>query len=51
MKSTKKKSSSQYTFKVDQEVVYPLQGVGLVTSIEDRVFKDDTDQAIRSPAR
>jgi CarD family transcriptional regulator len=40
MKSTKKKSSSQYTFKVNQEVVYPLQGVGLVTSIEDREFKD-----------
>jgi CarD family transcriptional regulator len=40
MKSTKKKSPSQYTFKVNQEVVYPLQGVGLVTSIEDREFKD-----------
>ena len=40
MKSTKKKSSSQHTFKVNQEVVYPLQGVGQITSIEDREFKD-----------
>lgn len=42
MKSTKKKSSSQYTFKLHQEVVYPLQGVGQVISIEDREFKDNT---------
>jgi len=40
MKSSKKKSSSHYTFKLHQEVVYPLQGVGQVISIEDRVFKD-----------
>ncbi len=39
MKSTKKKSSSQYTFKVNQEVVYPLQGVGQVISIEKKEFK------------
>lgn len=41
MKSTKKKSSSQYTFKLKQEVVYPLQGVGQVISIEDREFKNE----------
>lgn len=40
MKSSKKKSSSQYTFKENQEVVYPLQGVGQIISIEDREFKD-----------
>jgi CarD family transcriptional regulator len=40
MKSTKKKSS-QYTFKVNQEVVYPLQGVGHISSIEDRDFKGE----------
>lgn len=40
MKSTKKKTTAQYTFKVNQEVVYPLQGVGQIVSIEDRTFKD-----------
>ncbi len=39
MKSTKKSSSAK-KFKVNQEVVYPLQGVGKVTSIEQREFKD-----------
>jgi CarD family transcriptional regulator len=40
MKSQKKKSP-QYTFKVDQEVVYPLQGVGHIQSIEEREFKEN----------
>ncbi len=39
MKATKKKSS--HTFKVDQEVVYPLQGVGHISAIEDRPFKGE----------
>ena len=38
MKSTKKSTSTK--FKVNQEVVYPLQGVGKVTSIEKRKFKE-----------
>jgi CarD family transcriptional regulator len=38
MKSTKKSTSNK--FKVNQEVVYPLQGVGKVTSIEKRKFKE-----------
>ena len=28
------------TFKLNQKVVYPLQGVGEVTEIEERVFKN-----------
>lgn len=40
MKSAKKKSTSHYTFKLHQEVVYPLQGVGKVISIEEREFKE-----------
>ncbi len=39
MKSTKKSISAK-KFKVNQEVVYPLQGVGKVTSIEHREFKE-----------
>ncbi|MDC7127099.1 MAG: CarD family transcriptional regulator [Spirochaetales bacterium] len=27
------------TFKVNQEIVYPLQGVGKITSIEEKLFK------------
>lgn len=41
MKSTNKKSTQKTTFKVDQEVVYPLQGVGKVLEIEERLFKDE----------
>jgi CarD family transcriptional regulator len=40
MKSAKKKTS-QHTFKENQEVVYPLQGVGHISSIEDRDFKGE----------
>ncbi|MFP4563079.1 MAG: CarD family transcriptional regulator [Spirochaetia bacterium] len=40
MKSQKKKSP-QYTFKVDQEVVYPIQGVGHIQAIEEREFKEN----------
>ena len=29
------------TFKVNQEVVYPLQGVGKITKIENRLFKGE----------
>lgn len=32
----------QTTFKVDQEVVYPLQGVGKVMRIEERPFKGES---------
>ena len=39
MKSTDKKPIPKTTFKENQEVVYPLQGVGKVTSIEERPFK------------
>ncbi|MBT3274177.1 MAG: CarD family transcriptional regulator [Spirochaetales bacterium] len=41
MKSTDKKSTQKTTFKEKQEVVYPLQGVGQVTKIEERMFKDE----------
>ena len=41
MKSSKKNNSHNTTFKVEQEVVYPLQGVGKVTSIEEKAFKDE----------
>ena len=30
------------TYKVDQQIVYPLQGVGKVTAIEERPFRDQT---------
>ena len=39
MKSTDKKTIPKTTFKENQEVVYPLQGVGEITSIEERPFK------------
>ena len=39
MKSQKKKDAA-LTFKLDQEVVYPLQGVGHIRSIEEIEFKD-----------
>jgi CarD family transcriptional regulator len=41
MKTSKKAIPQNTTFKVNQEVVYPLQGVGKVTSIEEKPFKDD----------
>lgn len=41
MKSTHKKNSQKTTFQLNQEVVYPLQGVGQVTSIEERPFKEE----------
>ena len=41
MKSTKKATSQKTTFKLHQEIVYPLQGVGQVTSIEEKEFKDE----------
>ena len=39
MKSTKKTTSPKTTFKVNQEIVYPLQGVGKITTIEEKEFK------------
>lgn len=39
MKSTGNKNTRKTTFKVDQEIVYPLQGVGHITSIEEKEFK------------
>ncbi len=41
MKSAKKTSSQKTTFKVNQEVVYPLQGVGKIIAIEEKEFKDE----------
>ena len=41
MKSLSKKSFRKTTFKVDQEIVYPLQGVGKVLEIEERLFKEE----------
>ena len=41
MKSTSKKTTQKTTFKVDQEVVYPPQGVGKVQKIEKREFKEE----------
>jgi CarD family transcriptional regulator len=41
MKSTSKKNTRKTTFKVDQEIVYPLQGVGKVLKIEERLFKEE----------
>ena len=38
MKSAAKDKNTQ--FKVGQEVVYPLQGVGRVNAIEEKAFKD-----------
>ena len=38
MAASKTKST---TFKVNQEVVYPLQGVGKITSIEEKQFKGE----------
>ncbi len=35
------KSRKATTFKLHQQVVYPLQGVGQIQSIETRQFKDD----------
>ncbi|MDR0718454.1 MAG: CarD family transcriptional regulator [Treponema sp.] len=32
--------SKSKVFQIDQKVVYPAQGVGIIKSIEDRVFKD-----------
>ncbi len=40
MKSAKKNAPAT-TFKLNQQVVYPLQGVGTVTSIEDKLFKKE----------
>lgn len=39
MKSSKK-HAPKTTFKLNQEIVYPLQGVGKITSIEEKEFKD-----------
>lgn len=41
MKSSKKTSSPKTAFKLNQEIVYPLQGVGKITSIEEKQFKDE----------
>ena len=41
MKSSDKKTTQKTTFKVNQEVVYPLQGVGKVLNIEERPFKEE----------
>ena len=41
MKSTTKKTTQKTTFKLHQEVVYPLQGVGQIISIEEKPFKDE----------
>ena len=38
MAASKTKST---TFKVNQEIVYPLQGVGKITSIEEKQFKGE----------
>ncbi len=40
MKSSTKSKRPATTFKENQEVVYPLQGVGHIRSIEERPFKD-----------
>jgi len=34
-------SKGQKAFQVDQKVVYPSQGVGIIKSIEEKIFKDD----------
>jgi CarD family transcriptional regulator len=33
--------SKSKTFQVDQKVVYPSQGVGVIKSIEEKIFKDE----------
>jgi CarD family transcriptional regulator len=40
-KTSKSQKNNKYTFKEHQEVVYPLQGVGHITSIEERDFKEE----------
>ena len=35
-------SKAPKKFQVDQRVVYPSQGVGLIKSIEEKLFKEDT---------
>ena len=39
MKSSKRKTDT--TFKLNQQVVYPLQGVGQIMDIEERLFKNE----------
>ncbi len=39
---SKKISTKDLTYKVNQQIVYPLQGVGQVTSIEERPFRDES---------
>jgi CarD family transcriptional regulator len=34
-------NENQKTFKVDQKIVYPSQGVGIVTAIQDKTFKGE----------
>ena len=41
MKSSRKSGSQNTAYKVNQEIVYPLQGVGKITSIEEKPFKDE----------
>lgn len=41
MKSSRKSGSQKTAYKVNQEIVYPLQGVGKITSIEEKPFKDE----------
>lgn len=41
MKSSEGTDAPKTTFKVNQEVVYPLQGVGKITAIEEKPFKDE----------
>ena len=41
MKSAGKKARSTPEFKEDQEVVYPLQGVGKIVAIEEKPFKKE----------
>ena len=40
MRSAEKKATQKTTFKVNQEVVYPIQGVGKILKIEERPFKE-----------
>ena len=41
MKTSPKAKPPKTTFKVNQEVVYPLQGVGKIISIEEKEFKKE----------
>ena len=41
MKSSRKSGSQKTAYKINQEIVYPLQGVGKITSIEEKPFKDE----------